>query len=104
MIKTDGLETWCSQEQFKKNIAELSSQDLLERCHRAGIIGFGGAGFPTAMKLSKQKMDTLIINGVECEPLITADDRLMQERSSKICEGSLLLQKITGAKKNHSCN
>ena len=61
----------------------------------------GGAGFPTALKgdIAETTIHTLIINGVECEPYITADDRLMQERAVEIVMGATLLQKMVGAEK-----
>ena len=63
-------------------------QDIIDRIRLAGIVGLGGAGFPTAIKLSpKTPLDTLIINGAECEPYLTCDDRLMRERTKDIHAG-----------------
>ena len=59
----------------------LSPEQMIQRICRAGIVGLGGAAFPTSPKLSRGKshgVDTLIINGVECEPYITCDDLLMR--------------------------
>lgn len=65
----------------------------------AGIVGMGGAGFPTHIKLSPPvKVDTLIINGAECEPFLTADHRLMVERADGIVKGIQVIQKILGVK------
>jgi Na+-translocating ferredoxin:NAD+ oxidoreductase subunit C len=69
------------------------------RIHDAGIVGMGGAAFPAHVKLSPShgfKIDTLIINGVECEPFLTADHRLMLERSGEIVEGAKLIMKVLG--------
>ena len=60
----------------------------------SGLRGMGGAGFPTAVKLSIRPgthIDTLVINGTECEPYITADDILMRERAAEIVEGAQII-------------
>ncbi|HPJ70341.1 MAG TPA: electron transport complex subunit RsxC [Candidatus Mcinerneyibacteriales bacterium] len=78
----------CGREDFQKIVAEM------------GIVGLGGATFPTHVKLSPpswKKVDTVILNGAECEPYLTCDDRLMQEESRKIALGLLLMVKNTGA-------
>ncbi|KIC85236.1 electron transport complex subunit RsxC [Pantoea agglomerans] len=64
--------------------------DIVQRIHDAGIAGLGGAGFPTATKLKGglRGVKTLIINAAECEPYITADDRLMQDYAAEVLEGS----------------
>src|SRR5690606_41489464 len=61
----------------------------------------GGAGFPTAVKLNvgQNPIHTLILNGAECEPYITADDMLMRERAAEIIQGALILQHIVGSKR-----
>jgi len=66
----------------------------------AGIAGMGGAGFPTHVKLSPpddKPIDTLIVNGAECEPYLTADDRLMVEHADKIWQGAMVVQAVLGA-------
>ncbi len=68
----------------------VSNQDILDDIKKAGIVGMGGAGFPTHVKLSVEDPDTIdyvIANGSECEPYITCDDRLMQDESRGILEG-----------------
>ncbi|MEN4689299.1 electron transport complex subunit RsxC [Pantoea agglomerans] len=67
--------------------------DIVQRIHYAGIAGLGGAGFPTATKLKGglRGVKTLIINAAECEPYITADDRLMQDYAAEVLEGSRIL-------------
>jgi len=66
----------------------------------AGIVGMGGAGFPTHVKLNPPKrVDTLVVNGVECEPCITCDHRLMLEEGEKIVEGAKLVAKILGVER-----
>ena len=78
---------------------QLSADDLLEKVQLAGIIGIGGAGFPTHVKLkppADSPVDTLLLNGAECEPYITADSRMMLERADEIVEGAKILLKILG--------
>ncbi|RUO49666.1 electron transport complex subunit RsxC [Pseudidiomarina donghaiensis] len=78
----------------------LSRAELLDRIRQAGVAGLGGAGFPTAQKLALQRpLDYLIINGVECEPYISADDRLMREHAQTIIDGTEILLHIAGCEK-----
>ncbi|OGQ96580.1 MAG: electron transporter [Deltaproteobacteria bacterium RIFOXYD12_FULL_57_12] len=81
---------------------ELCGRDeLLKKVHGAGIIGIGGAGFPSHVKLNPppdNPVDTLILNGAECEPYITADHRQMLEFSQEIVEGARVILKILGIK------
>ncbi len=74
--------------------------DLIDRIHEAGIVGMGGAAFPTHIKLKKsaKSIETLIVNGMECEPYITCDDRLLREHSWEIFQGALITAKIVDAK------
>ncbi len=79
----------------------LSREQLLARVKDAGIVGLGGAGFPTHVKLSpppSAKVDTLVLNGAECEPYLTTDHRLMLEYPEKVVEGTKILLKILGIK------
>lgn len=80
----------------------LSREQLLARVKDAGIVGLGGAGFPTHVKLSPPptaKVDTLVLNGAECEPYLTTDHRLMLEYPEKVVEGTKIILKILGIKK-----
>ena len=80
---------------------KLSREQLLARVKNAGIVGMGGAGFPTYVKLSpppNAKIDTLVLNGAECEPYLTTDHRLMLEYPEKIIEGAKIILKILGIK------
>ena len=82
----------------------VDPRELLARVHAAGIIGIGGAGFPTHVKLSPPSdnpIDTLLLNGAECEPYITADHRQMLEHAAEIVEGAKIILKILGIKKCH---
>ncbi len=80
---------------------KLSREQLLARVKDAGVVGMGGAGFPTYVKLSpppNAKIDTLVLNGAECEPYLTTDHRLMLEYPEKIIEGAKIILKILGIK------
>lgn len=95
----DGKDTWCERVVCENPLA-LDSDEIREKVHEAGIAGMGGAGFPTGIKLSPppaSKIETLILNAAECEPYITADDRLLQERASEVLAGLMLVQKVLGA-------
>jgi len=79
---------------FEKN-SELSKQELLTIIREAGIVGLGGAAFPTQVKLNPPNpVDTLLINGVECEPYLTCDYRLMLEKTQDVLKGILLIKKV----------
>lgn len=81
---------------------ELSKEAMLEKIAAGGIVGLGGAAFPTARKLNLPAdlpVDTLLINGAECEPYLTCDERLMLESPREILAGAQLIAKIVGAKK-----
>lgn len=89
VIETDGKDEWC-QTQGIQNPFTLSSDEIAEKVGAAGIVGLGGATFPSAVKLNMGKqypIHTLVINGGECEPYLTCDDRLMQERANDIVDG-----------------
>lgn len=80
----------------------LSKEEIVKRCLESGIVGLGGATFPSHVKLSVppgKKCDVLIINGVECEPYLTSDHQLMMEKSEEILTGVTLLMKALGVGK-----
>ncbi|MCP4467050.1 MAG: electron transport complex subunit RsxC [Halioglobus sp.] len=96
VIATDGKDEWAPLPDTRP-YESLDKAELLELIRHAGIAGMGGAGFPSAVKLSVKAgitIDTLIINGTECEPYITADDMLMRERSDRIIEGAKILHHL----------
>ena len=81
---------------------KLTPEQLLARVKDAGIVGLGGAGFPTHVKLSPPptaKVDVLVLNGAECEPYLTTDHRLMLEHPEKVVEGAKILLRILGIKR-----
>ncbi|CBJ81433.1 putative NADH dehydrogenase subunit/ oxidoreductase [Xenorhabdus bovienii str. Jollieti] len=91
----DGKDKWCERIQTT-DYTSLNTSTLLQRIQQAGIAGLGGAGFPTASKLqgSRHDLKTLIINAAECEPYITADDRLIQEHANEVIEGIRILMHL----------
>lgn len=92
----DGEDRWVETKSLE-DYREHSPEELLNIIRQSGIAGMGGAGFPTAVKLSaRQPISTLIINATECEPYITADDMLMRERPQEIVEGIKILAYILG--------
>ncbi|MDP2745335.1 electron transport complex subunit RsxC [Pseudomonas sp.] len=97
VIDSDGLDKWIELTP-QADYRHLESSALVELIRQAGISGLGGAGFPTAVKLNArptQKIHTLIINGTECEPYISADDLLMRERANELISGiDILVQLI----------
>lgn len=83
---------------------ELTSEEIIERIKRAGVTGMGGAGFPTFIKLCPPptaKAECVILNGVECEPYITSDYRLMMEHADEILVGLDLLMKAVKVDKGY---
>ena len=94
-ITPDGKDEWIEHSGLE-NYLEIPPHELVSCIQQAGITGMGGAGFPTHVKASADasKIDTLIINAAECEPYITADDMLMQERAEEIILGIEILQHI----------
>ncbi|KMJ45773.1 electron transporter RnfC [Xenorhabdus khoisanae] len=98
-LHPDGEDQWCERIQ-SPDYTKLDADELLQRIQQAGIAGLGGAGFPTAIKLKggKYNLKTLIINAAECEPYITADDRLMQEHAQEVIEGTRILMHLLNPK------
>lgn len=96
VIETDGLDQWRSRES-RDGINDLNPSELATIVRDAGIAGMGGAGFPTAVKLSPPPnivISTLIINCTECEPYITSDHALLRERYEQLAEGIGVLSRI----------
>lgn len=95
VIETDGEDRWHPSVGPLAQPENLSGDELRVRISEAGIVGLGGAAFPSAAKLKPtRKIDTLILNGVECEPYITCDDALMRARPEAIIRGLLLLRRL----------
>jgi len=92
IIDADGEDRWCER-QFVEDYTQLDAAAINQLIHQAGIAGLGGAGFPTASKIqgSLERTKILILNAAECEPYITADDRLMQEHADEILLGTRIM-------------
>lgn len=101
-IKTDGEDTWEETiDRSPKVVREvtMSPEEIVARIQECGIVGMGGATFPTNVKLLPPKgsqPEVVIINGVECEPYLTADHRLMLERGEELLVGLSILMKAAG--------
>jgi electron transport complex protein RnfC len=100
-IETDGEDRWIERKPIP-DFTAISEHEIRQLIREAGIVGLGGAGFPSYIKLNPgihHHVETLIINGVECEPYITCDDMLMRERSSEILDGLEIMQYALGVKR-----
>ncbi|MEW9798155.1 electron transport complex subunit RsxC [Alteromonas sp. CYL-A6] len=97
-IRPDGHDSWCELTPIA-DYQHVDKATLVEAICNAGISGMGGAGFPTHIKTSSSKpVEFLIINGVECEPYISADDRLMREHAWQIRQGIDILSHLVEPK------
>ncbi|MES9990593.1 MAG: electron transport complex subunit RsxC [Candidatus Thiodiazotropha sp.] len=93
VIEPDGDDRWCELPEPISDFRAVDSQTLRQRIRESGIVGMGGATFPSAIKLNPGKpIKTLIINGAECEPYITCDDRLMRDQAERVMNGARILQ------------
>jgi electron transport complex protein RnfC len=102
VIENDLKDEWVECKEADWNA--LSSDDIKGCIKAAGLVGMGGAAFPTIVKLSPPKekpIDTVILNGAECEPYLNADFRLMIEKPSEVVEGLKILMKALGVPKGH---
>ncbi len=94
VIETDGDDTIFDGHRDSSDYLSMTPEDLLARILEGGIVGLGGAVFPTAQKLMQARtteLDMLVLNGVECEPYISCDDMLMRERAVEILSGAEIL-------------
>ncbi len=101
----DWLETIDRTETINNNL-DYQPEHIIKKVQESGIVGLGGATFPTHIKLSVptgKKAEILIINGVECEPYLTADHRLMLEKGEQVLIGTKLLMTALGVKKAYFC-
>ncbi len=99
VIEGDGTEKdW--EDKGSVDLGSISPEAIREAIREAGIVGMGGAGFPTSVKLMPPKerpIDTVILNGCECEPFLTADHRIMVEEPGKVIWGLKAIMRATGA-------
>jgi len=102
IIESDGTDSWAIEE-IKRDWETLEPEQIKYIVQEAGVVGLGGAMFPTHVKLSpteNKKIDIYILNGAECEPFLTADHRLMLEYAKQVVIGLKILMKATGVKKS----
>ena len=99
-IQADGWDKWREQFPLEEFFTQPVEQ-LIDRIYQAGVAGLGGAVFPTAAKIqsAEKKVKLLIINGAECEPYITCDDRLMRDYTDEMIEGIRILRYILRSEK-----
>ena len=100
VIEADGRDEWIERRPF--DIENASPDAVREHLRDMGIVGMGGAVFPSHVKLSVprgKQIEQLVINGAECEPFITCDDRLMREQAHEVVQGSALFGKLVNASK-----
>ncbi|MBI5142758.1 MAG: electron transport complex subunit RsxC [Nitrospirae bacterium] len=104
VIENDGKEEWAEGIKEHSDWGSLDAAALRDIVKTAGIVGMGGATFPTHVKLSppkEKKIDCVIINGAECEPYLTADHRVMLEEPGAVVNGLKILMKIAGVSKGY---
>ena len=100
VIESDGKNELHESVKPHKPYEELTPDEIIEIIKEAGIVGMGGAGFPTCVKLKPEKpVDTILLNGCECEPMLTADHRVLLEFADDIIYGLKAILKTTGAEK-----
>ena len=101
VIETDGREQWRWREPPTEDYTDLDPAQLRERIREAGIVGLGGAGFPSFIKMNpgpRHRIDLLVLNGAECEPYISCDDMLMRDRPGEIVAGLQILRHAVQAR------
>jgi electron transport complex protein RnfC len=101
VIEADGKDEWAEGLDIERSTEGLDADTIKNHVFEAGLVGMGGAAFPTHVKLSPlpdKPIDLLIINGAECEPYLTADHRLMLEKPDGILKGAALFAKVLGVK------
>ncbi len=100
VIDSDGQDRWCEPLAPITDWAGAEPTALRHRVRECGIVGLGGAAFPTAVKLNPgpgNRVQQLVINGVECEPWITCDDRLMRDRARQVVLGAAIMARAVAA-------
>jgi electron transport complex protein RnfC len=101
-LQPDGEDTWVDSLDPVADPFELEPEEIARRVAEAGIVGMGGATFPSAVKLNlrnRYALHTLVINGAECEPYLTCDDRLMRELPTKVLDGVRLMARALDVKR-----
>lgn len=102
VIESDGLDEWAEGLPLKRDWEKLSKEEIHEILKTAGLVGLGGANFPTHLKLTygpEKKIDTILLNGSECEPYLNSDYRVMVEQTEQIVGGAKIAMKSLGVAK-----
>ncbi len=102
IIENDGKDEWETGILCERDYRKLEKQEIMDIIKAAGIVGMGGATFPTHVKLSPgadKKIDTFILDAAECEPYLTADYRMMLEYQERIVTGVLIVMKVLGVER-----
>lgn len=97
-IKPDGADEWAELPQ-PLDPDSAGGEAIAARVRQSGIVGMGGAAFPSAVKLrlgTSRQLHTLVLNGAECEPYLSADDRVMRERSAHVIDGAVIMMAALG--------
>ena len=105
-ITVEGDEWMEDIDRSDRIISEIpySPEEIIEKVKKAGVVGLGGASFPTHVKLAPpkdKKAECLILNGTECEPYLTSDDRIMRERPQEILIGGAIMMKALGVTRGY---
>ncbi|MBU1945887.1 MAG: electron transport complex subunit RsxC [Nanoarchaeota archaeon] len=104
IIEADGKISWDGSVKKRENIEKLTKDELKNIIKEAGIVGLGGAAFPTHVKLSPPKekpIDVVILNGAECEPYLTCDHRIMLEEVEKVIKGFQIIIRVLEPKESY---
>jgi electron transport complex protein RnfC len=96
VLETDGEERWIERQAM--DYRALDPARLRQHLQDMGVVGLGGAVFPSHVKLNASSLETLVINAAECEPYITCDDMLMRERAAEVVQGIMIAQHAMGAR------
>jgi electron transport complex protein RnfC len=102
VIESDGLDEWAEGLPLERDWEALEAGALKDIIRQAGIVGMGGATFPTHVKLApppEKPIDAFILNGAECEPFLTADHRVMLEATDRVVTGVRIVMKVLGVAK-----
>jgi electron transport complex protein RnfC len=96
VLETDGEDRWIERQAM--DYRALDPARLRQHLQDMGVVGLGGAVFPSHVKLNASSLETLVINAAECEPYITCDDMLMRERAAEVVQGIMIAQHAMGAR------
>ncbi|MBF0093435.1 MAG: electron transport complex subunit RsxC [Alphaproteobacteria bacterium] len=102
VLEPDGKDEWASLPAPLADPFAVPGKEISDRVGAAGIVGLGGAAFPSAVKLTlgtRNKLETLLLNGAECEPYLTCDDRVMREYADEVIDGARIMAHALGTPK-----